>query len=615
MPVLAWSPATTPASLATALRTLGETYPLREDAPADLTVAFSAGDAASCRVSRNGARVTIAGGTDAMALRAVSSLLAGSIGDGESRQESSPFTSFGIMLDCSRNAVMTVPHLKRWLTRLALLGYNQAMLYTEDTYELPDEPWFGYLRGAYTADELRELDDVAASLGIELVPCIQTLGHLEQMLKWFAYREVCDTRSVLLAGEEQTYILIDKMLAHWKSVYRTRRIHLGMDETHDLGRGRFMDRFGYKRGFDIFNEHLSRVVALCEKHGLQPMIWSDMYFRMGSATGEYYDPACKIPADVIEQIPHQAQLVYWDYYHKDIAFYLDWIQRHRDMGFEPIMGSGIWTWGKFWHDQHLTQTQGTPCIAASREAGLKELFFTMWGDDGGYCDFDSAFAGLALMAEQAFAGSVDDELLRGRYQAVCGGDYAANCRAAELCQILNPAAVIWDDPLLMIFLQHARQENKGSLLAAAADYRAIAESLAGHAGDTAAGNLRHAAILADLLARKTELAETLIAAYAADDLAALAALRPRIDELRTALGAFLESLRAVWMAHNKPFGFEVQQIRLSGQIARYGELDRRLRELQQGDVETIPELEVHRHGVPEGLVHNNYRNLASASPI
>jgi hexosaminidase len=44
-------------------------------------------------------------------------------------------------------------------------------LYTEDTYQIPDEPFFGYLRGAYTEAELREIDDYAYALGIEVVPC------------------------------------------------------------------------------------------------------------------------------------------------------------------------------------------------------------------------------------------------------------------------------------------------------------------------------------------------------------------------------------------------------------------------------------------------------------
>jgi len=33
-------------------------------------------------------------------------------------------------------------------------------------------------------EELKEIDDYAASLGVKLVPCIQTLAHLAQFLQW-----------------------------------------------------------------------------------------------------------------------------------------------------------------------------------------------------------------------------------------------------------------------------------------------------------------------------------------------------------------------------------------------------------------------------------------------
>lgn len=36
----------------------------------------------------------------------------------------------------------------------------------------------------YTERELREIDDYAFALGIEVIACIQTLGHLGQMLQW-----------------------------------------------------------------------------------------------------------------------------------------------------------------------------------------------------------------------------------------------------------------------------------------------------------------------------------------------------------------------------------------------------------------------------------------------
>ena len=89
------------------------------------------------------------------------------------------YERFGVMIDMSRNAVMNLNSLKNFITVLKKIGYNCVMLYTEDTYEIKGEPFFGYLRGRYTAEELREIDDYAFSIGVEVIPCIQTLAKNE----------------------------------------------------------------------------------------------------------------------------------------------------------------------------------------------------------------------------------------------------------------------------------------------------------------------------------------------------------------------------------------------------------------------------------------------------
>lgn len=63
----------------------------------------------------------------------------------------------GVMVDCSRNAVMTVDIVKKFIDALSKMGYNMLMLYTEDTYEVDNQPWFGYLRGRYSKDEMKEI--------------------------------------------------------------------------------------------------------------------------------------------------------------------------------------------------------------------------------------------------------------------------------------------------------------------------------------------------------------------------------------------------------------------------------------------------------------------------
>ena len=87
------------------------------------------------------------------------------------------YKHFGVMLDCSRNGVMKPEAVKRMIDCLQKMGYNALELYTEDTFEVEGEPYFGYLRGRYTGAELKELDLYAAAHGIELIPCIQTLAH------------------------------------------------------------------------------------------------------------------------------------------------------------------------------------------------------------------------------------------------------------------------------------------------------------------------------------------------------------------------------------------------------------------------------------------------------
>ena len=43
---------------------------------------------------------------------------------------STPFRTFGTMLDCSRNAVPNLHALKKWVDPTASLGYNTLLLYT-----------------------------------------------------------------------------------------------------------------------------------------------------------------------------------------------------------------------------------------------------------------------------------------------------------------------------------------------------------------------------------------------------------------------------------------------------------------------------------------------------
>lgn len=235
-------------------------------------------------------------------------------------QEHIYFERNGLMLDCSRNAVFTVEKVKFLIRILAKLGMNVLMLYTEDTYEVKSEPYFGAYRGKYTRDEIKEIDTYAAMFGIELVPCIQTLAHLHNALKWPEMSKIRDSADILQPDKEETYQFIEKLLISVKENFSTSRVHLGMDESVMLGLGNSLRENGYKEGSLLIREHCERVMDICKALGLKPMIWSDMYIT-ANTRGGYYDVPENADCSQWEKPDRNLGLVYWDYYHDDIRDY------------------------------------------------------------------------------------------------------------------------------------------------------------------------------------------------------------------------------------------------------------------------------------------------------
>ena len=167
----------------------------------------------------------------------------------------------------SAGCVMKVEAVKKYIDHMAALGLNMLMLYTEINYELKDYPLFGYLRGRYSWDELKEIDKYALEMGVEVVPCIQTLGHLQRFLKWDATADINDNSSVLLIGEEKTYKFIEAEIDAMRNCFTSKRIHIGMDEAFGFGFGQYFIKNGYRDRFDLFNEHLNRVCDILCQNG------------------------------------------------------------------------------------------------------------------------------------------------------------------------------------------------------------------------------------------------------------------------------------------------------------------------------------------------------------
>ena len=346
--------------------------------------------------------------------------------------ESRHFKWCGAMVDVSRCAVLKKEAVFRLLDRLAALGMNEFMLYTEDLYTLEDYPYFGYMRGRYTDADLREMDAYAQRLGIEMVPCIQTLAHLGAFLQWNESIPLRDQPTILLTDDEAALDLIRAEIRAMRENFSSRRIHIGMDEAASVGLGRYYLLNGPTDRFDLLSRHLERVVAICGEYGFEPMMWSDMFFRLGSKTQDYYDLDAEIPSRAIEALP-EVELCYWDYEHTDRAHFARMIDRHVAMHRKTCFAGGIHTWHGFLPNVRMTDASMLPAMEACLEKGMDHVLATIWGDDGNETDVFLALSRLTIFSESCWMGEKATEEERARKGAwVSGLSPAASDAMGEL---------------------------------------------------------------------------------------------------------------------------------------------------------------------------------------
>lgn len=552
-------------------------------------------------------------------------LLSERAGDTElSISETARFTTNGIMLDCSRNAVLNIPTVKRIIHQLALMGHNTLMLYTEDTYEVEGHPYFGYMRGRYTVSELRELDDYAAGFGIEMVPCIQTLGHMHQVLKWRnTYGQITDSDGILLIGEEKTYHFIEEMIKACRKAFRSNRIHIGMDEAHFMGRGAYYDKHGDRKLPELFLEHLNAVNSICEKYNYRPMIWGDMPLRQAGCTG-YTD--CDIGVEDMEfeyKMPDSVDFVYWDYYSLTEERYDEFIRAHKKISDNVIFAGCAWRYLNFSPSTEHSLASSHCALKMCRKNGIKEVFVTFWGDDGNEQSYFSPWPVLQLFAEYSFYDTVDDEHLARRFKTCTGGIFEDFCTLSCLNYPGSVGKIKEEDVPRYLFYQDVLlgqydyyvEDGYNEYYAGCAKRLRDCESRAGEYAYIFAAMIA----LCDVLSDKSEIGVRLKRAYDAGQKEEMKTIAQEVlPRIIANVERFRSSFQTQWMNEAKIFGFEIMDI-------RFGALERRLLSAKEritayisGEILSIPELEEERlpydsMGDKKAVLSANWKGIVSTS--
>ena len=524
----------------------------------------------------------------------------------------------GVMLDCSRNAVMKPEKVKEFIDVLAKIGYNTLELYMEDTYEIEGEPYFGYLRGGYTARELKDIDAYAEEKGVELIPAIQTLAHFNNLAKLPHYEDIIDINDILLVENKKTYALIDKMFKTLSETFSSRLVNIGMDEAHLIGLGKYLDANGFTDRYELLIRHLGKVAAIADKYGFTLHMWSDMFFRIGN-WGKYYGKDLCISEGLSEKIPRNVELVYWDYYHTETEDYEAMMSAHKSINDDFWFAGGAWCWGGFAPFNGYAMRTMKAAMQASEKYNVKNIFVTMWGDDGKECSFFSLLPSLYAIKQYSI-GNFDERAIADGFMETFGIDFndfvlldIPNLLPVKHEELETPCkALLYCDLFLGILDDLVEEEGE-------IPYKEYATKLS-EAGKRA----REYKYLFDTLSSlcsalefKYDMGVRLRKAYKSGDKSIIGRICAELDITILRIDEFYKNFRALWTRENKPFGFEVHDARFGGLKQRLTSCKERLEDYISGKIDCIEELEkeILPYRETPTLYFNIYRRLISVSEI
>lgn len=549
-------------------------------------------------VDMHGSEGTITYGRKVEFFRALS-LLCTHAGSGEYQVKETPvFETNGCMLDCSRNAVLRVGKLKEIIRKLAMLGLDNLMLYTEDTYEVEGHPYFGAYRGRYTREELKECDDYADLFGIEIIPCIQTLAHLHNMLKWPEFCELQDTKDIIMVGEPKTYELLREMITAASAPFRSKKIHLGMDEAQQLGLGQYYKKHGCRPAKELMKEHLDAVYGICEELGLSPMIWSDVYITENTKL-DYYETPEQVDTSDWMKPPKSLGLVYWDYYHHEPEVYRNNLRAHMAISDEVTFAGGSWIWNGVAPNLSKAVDSSLVALDVCKELGIRHVISTHWQDNGAETPVEAGYPIMALFAEIGYGHEPSQQHMESAFERCFHASYSDFMLFNEFDSIdkdnINnrrgdtPAKyLLYQDVMLGIFDKQLEGYEIGT------HYQKLADELkvALQRNPVYSHLFEYYLTLAAVLGKKGDMGIRLKKAYDAGDRAELERMAGQeIPECCHCLETLRSKREEIWMEDCKAFGYELLDIRIGGVATRLRSAAGRIQAYLSGRVEHLEELE------------------------
>ncbi|OPX24452.1 MAG: hypothetical protein B1H04_02070, partial [Planctomycetales bacterium 4484_123] len=208
----------------------------------------------------------------------------------------------GVHLDL-KGTPPTSERLVELLRLFAAARYNAVLVEWEDTFPWTVDERFR-CESAYTPAQVEQFCQAAGQLGLEVIPLVQCLGHMETPLSVGRYEHLreephcsCALNPLARGARE----LIERMVQDVLSLLpKPRWFHLGGDEAWSFGTHPETRAYVQRHGKGaLYLHHVEPILDLLARAGIRPILWHDMMRQWDS--------------QALRRLAEKADLCVWGY--------------------------------------------------------------------------------------------------------------------------------------------------------------------------------------------------------------------------------------------------------------------------------------------------------------
>jgi hypothetical protein len=279
----------------------------------------------------------------------------------------------GLSDDLSRGPIDTLEFQKKLIRTLAAYKDNLYSPYFESSQQYASNPLPAPPGGSMSADDARAIVAYAAQYHIMVVPDQEAFGHLRHALIYEEYQDVAETPhgAVLAPAQARSLQIISQQFTELAQLYPSPFLHVGADETDDLGLGQSKSDVDSKGLGPVYLDFMQRINKTLLPLNRRILFWGDIA-----------ENSPELLKGLSPEFKKNTIAISWHYNAPGPNGFTKYINDFKSAGFEFWVAPGINNWSRVYPNYNYGLSNIQVFTAEGQSAGATGQLNTLWNDDG-----------------------------------------------------------------------------------------------------------------------------------------------------------------------------------------------------------------------------------------